>query len=133
MKTFVQTHIVSEFIMQSNVLEKRWWPSWGEPYASFFYEWAAKGCYTVEPHPEDYLIEFEDGSMALGYYWGDESCVSKAGEYLEAKKSLPEQTYYKKQEIITCEDNEHPVFVQAPSLPMVSYTLASAPTTVITV
>jgi len=131
MKTFIQTHVISEFIMPSNILEKRWWPAWTEPYASFFYEWAAKGHYTVEPHPEDYLIQFEDGSMALGYYWGDESFVTKAEEYLEARKSLPVQSYYIKQEIITCEDNQHPVFVQMSSLPVVSYTLASDPTTVI--
>ena len=128
MKTFIQTHVVAEFIMQSNVLEKRWWPAWTEPYASFFYEWAAKGHYTVEPHPEDYRIEFADGSMALGYYWGDESFVTKAEEYLEARKSLPVQSYYKKQEIITCADDQHPVFLQ--TLPVLNYSLASDPTTV---
>ena len=131
MKTFIQTLMVPDFVIQSNVLEKRWWPTWPEPYASFFYEWAEKGHYTVEPHPEDYLIQFENGSMALGYYWGDETFVAKCEEYLEAKKSLPAQTYVIKNEVIVCADNQHPVFVQMSSLPVVSYTLASDPTTVI--
>lgn len=130
MKTFIQTTVIPEFVVQSNVLEKRWWPAWPEPYASFFLEWAAKGYYTVEPHPEDYRILFADGTQALGYYWGDETAVAKIAEYLEAKQALPAQSYFVITQAVTCEDNEHPTQI----LPnIVNYSLASAPTTVITV
>jgi len=134
MKTFIQTTTIPEFVIAANVLEKRFWDHWSEgPYRDFFYEWAAKGHYTIEPHPEDYRILLEDGKQILGYYWGDESALDKFAEYTEAKKVLPPQTYFVKQEAITCGDNEHPVFVQMQTLPIVSYSLASAPTTVITV
>jgi hypothetical protein len=129
MKTFIQTHVVADFVMQSNILEKRWWPAWTEPYTSFFYEWAAKGHYTVEPHPEDYRIEFADGTMALGYYWGDESFVAKCAEYIEAKKTLPNQPYILSLTCVTCGDDEHPTQVLSNVL---NYSLADDPTKVYT-
>ena len=129
MKTFIQTHVVRDFVVQSNVLEKRWWPTWPEPYASFFHEWAEKGHYTVEPHPEDYRIEFADGSMALGYYWGDETFVAKCEEYIVAKQALPVQSYIKSTTCVTCGDAEHPTQTLQD---VVNYSLADDPTKVYT-
>ena len=129
MKTFVQTIVIPEFVIPANVLEARWQPTWPEPYASFFLEWANKGHYTVEPHAQDYRIEFTDGTQALGYYWGDESYVAKCAEYIEAKQALPAQPYILSTTCVTCGDDEHPTTILAN---VANYSLGDNPTFVYT-
>jgi hypothetical protein len=129
MKTFIQTVVIPDFVIPANILEKRWWPTWTEPYSSFFYEYVAKGYYTETPHPQDYRIEFLNGTHALGYYWGDESFVPKCLEYIEAKKALPEQSYVISLTCVTCGDDEHPTQIN-PNV--ANYSLADNPTFVYT-
>jgi hypothetical protein len=77
-------------------------------------EFAEKGYYSRTAHPEDYIIDDHalgsGGFITRGYYFGDETKLSQAQDYLAQREAIQAgiPCVPGSARLVICEENTHP-------------------------